>query len=64
MKRASVKQPQDKIKITLSISRGAIATLDRIRAKRFEEGASRRQLQNSALVEEAIKLLKREEGMK
>ena len=52
-----------KIKITLSLSRSALAVLDRIRAKRLEEGASRREIQYSTLVEEAIELLKRKEGL-
>lgn len=52
-----------KMKITLSISRSLLADLDRIHAKRLESGASRREAQNSVLVEEAIELLKRKEGL-
>lgn len=57
------KQPQEKMSVTLKISRSAIATLDRVKAKRIECGASRRQVQHGALVEEAIELLKRKEGL-
>lgn len=52
-----------KIKVTLSLSRDVLAALDRISAKRLERGASRREVQQSALVEEAIELLKRKEGL-
>jgi len=59
----SVKPPSDKIKLTLSVSRGTSAALDRIRAKRLEGGASRREAQISALVGEAVELLKKKEGI-
>lgn len=62
MKRPA-KRPAEKMKITLSLSRSALAVLDRVRAKRFEEGASRREVQPSQLVEEAIELLKQREGL-
>lgn len=52
-----------KIKITLSISRSFLAALDRIRAKRLEKGASRKEIQHSTLVEEAIELLKQKENL-
>ena len=61
-KRAS-KQPGPKLKITLSMSRSALAALDRVRAKRLERGGGRREVQNSALVEEAIELLRQKEGI-
>jgi len=51
-----------KIKLTLSISRETSAALDRIRVKRLEEGAPRRQAQLSVLVEEAVELLKKKVG--
>lgn len=57
------KTSSQKIKITLSLSRSALAVLDRIRAKRFEGGASRREIQHNTLVEEAIELLKRKEDL-
>lgn len=57
------KQLLGKMKITLSLSRSALAALDRISAKRLERGASRREVQQSILVEEAIELLKRKEGL-
>ena len=57
------KRPAEKMKITLSLSRSALAVLDRVRAKRLEEGASRREVQPSQLVEEAIELLKQREGL-
>lgn len=56
-------QPGGKMKITLSLSRSGLATLDRIRAKRLEQGASRREVQHGALVEEAIQLLKEKESL-
>ncbi len=62
MKKPS-KQANEKMKITLSLSRAALAALDRIRANRLEEGAGRREVQHSALVEEAIELLKRKEEL-
>jgi hypothetical protein len=52
-----------KIKITLSLSRSALAVIDRVRAKRLEKGASRREIQHSTLVEEAIEMLKRKEDI-
>jgi hypothetical protein len=51
------------IKITLNLSRASVATLDRIRAKRLEAGGSRREAQAGRLVEEAIQLLRRKEGI-
>lgn len=51
------------MKITLSLSRSVLAALDRISAKRLERGASRREVQQSILVEEAIELLKRKERL-
>lgn len=59
----SLKPPSQKMKITLSVSRHALAAMDRIRAKRLEEGANRREVQPSTLVEEAIGLLRRKEGI-
>lgn len=59
----SGKPSSDKIKLTLSVSRATSAALDRIRAKRLEKGASRRQAQISPLVEEAVELLKKREGI-
>ncbi len=61
MKKAS-KPSMGKIKLTLSISRETSAALDRIRVKRLEEGAPRRQAQLSVLVEEAVELLKKKVG--
>lgn len=49
-------------KLTVSVSRSAVATLDRIRADRFERGFGRREMATSRLIEEAIDLLKRNEG--
>lgn len=51
-----------KIKVTLSLPRSAVAALDRIGAKRLENGASRREIQHSTLVKEAVDLLKNKEG--
>ncbi len=52
-----------KIKITLTLPRGTMVALDRIRAKRTQKGAARREIGPSALVEEAIKLLREREGI-
>jgi len=62
-KKKASKPPGPKLKITLSMSRSALAALDRIRAKRLEHAAGRREVQNSALVEEAIELLRQKEGI-
>ncbi len=51
------------IKLTLNLSRSSVAALDRIRAKRLERGASRREVQPSRLIEEAVELLKKKEGI-
>ncbi len=59
----STRSPKDKEKRTLSVSRATSAALDRIRAKRLEEGSARRQVGPGALVEEAVELLKRKEGL-
>jgi hypothetical protein len=59
----SLKIPSEKMKITLSVSRTALAAMDRIGAKRLEEGANRREIQPSTLVEEAIGLLRLKEGI-
>lgn len=61
--KSRLKQIKDKIPITLSLPRSALAALDRIRAKRFEKGATRRAVQNGALVEEAVELLKKSEDL-
>lgn len=50
-----------KVKVTVSLSRSAAAALDRIAAKRLESGASRREIQQSALIEEAIQALRQKE---
>jgi hypothetical protein len=50
-----------KVKVTVSLSRSSVAALDRIAAKRLEAGASRRELQPSALIEEAIQALREKE---
>ena len=55
--------PFGKVKVTVSLSREAVASLDRIGAKRLEAGARRRQVQQSALIEEAIDALRRKEGI-
>jgi hypothetical protein len=52
-----------KVKLTVSLSRSAVAALDRIGAKRLEAGASRREIQQSALIEEAIQALRDKEGV-
>lgn len=49
------------MKLTVSLSRSAVAALDRIAAKRLEAGASRREIQQSALIEEAIQALRHKE---
>lgn len=49
--------------VTLRLSRSAVATLGRIRTKRLEAGARPRDIQNGKLVEEAISLLKHNEGL-
>lgn len=50
-----------KVKVTVSLSRSAVAALDRIAAKRMEAGASRREVQQSALIEESIQALRQKE---
>jgi hypothetical protein len=57
-------KPSGKVKVTVSLSRAAVATLDRIRGKRLEAGVRRRQAQQSALIEEAIHDLRRKERMR
>ena len=52
-----------KVKLTVSLSRSAVAALDRISAKRLEAGAGRRQVQQSAIIEEAIQALRQKEGV-
>ena len=52
-----------KVKVTVSLSRSAVAALDRISAKRLEAGAGRRQVQQSAMIEEAIQALRQKEGV-
>jgi hypothetical protein len=52
-----------KVKVTVTLSRPAVAALDRIAAKRLEAGASRRDIQQSALIEEAIQALRAKEGV-
>lgn len=58
-----MRSPKDKEKRTLSVSRATSVVLDRIRAKRLEEGAARREVGHGALVEEAVELLKKKEGL-
>lgn len=48
-------------KLTISVARSSVATLDRIRADRFERGFERREMATSRLIEEAIDLLRRDE---
>lgn len=60
----SLAKPSAKVKVTVSLSRAALATLDRIRGKRLEAGVRRRQAQQSALIEEAIHDLRRKERMR
>jgi hypothetical protein len=52
-----------KVKLTVSLSRSSVAALDRIAAKRVEDGASRRDVQQSAIIEEAIQKLRGKEGV-
>ena len=52
-----------KVKITLTLPRGTMVVLERIRARRTQRGATRREIGPSALVEEAIKLLREREGI-
>lgn len=59
----SVHLRAEKIKVTINLSRPALAALARIGAKRFEAGASRRGVQQGVLIEEAIELLKRKEDV-
>jgi hypothetical protein len=51
------------VKLTVSLSRAAVAALDRISAKRLEAGSSRREIQQSVLIEEAIQSLRVKEGV-
>lgn len=60
----ALEKPSAKVKVTVSLSRAALATLDRIRGKRLEAGVRRRQAQQSALIEEAIHDLRRKERMR
>ncbi len=53
-----------KVKVTVSLTRAAVAALDRIRGKRLEAGARRRQAQQSSLIEEAIHDLRRKERIR
>jgi hypothetical protein len=50
-----------KVKVTVSLSRSAVAALGRIAAKRLEAGSSQREVQQSALIEEAIQALREKE---
>jgi hypothetical protein len=50
-----------KVKLTILLSRSAVAALDRVGAKRVEKGAGRRQVGHSALIEEAIQALRKKE---
>jgi hypothetical protein len=59
----STEKPLSKVKVTVSLSRSAVAALDRISAKRLEAGAGRRQVQQSAIIEEAIQALRQKEGV-
>lgn len=52
-----------KVKITLTLPRGTVAVLERIRAKRLQRGAMRSESGPSVLVEEAIRLLRVQEGL-
>jgi hypothetical protein len=54
---------ETKVKLTVSLSRAAVAALNRISAKRVEAGATRRQVQQSALIEEAIQALRKKEEL-
>jgi hypothetical protein len=49
--------------LTISLSRAAVAALNRISAKRVEAGAARRQVQQSVLIEEAVQALRKKEGV-
>lgn len=63
---ATMAKPENihpKIKITLTLPRGTMVVLERIRARRTQKGATRREIGASALVEEAIKLLQEREGI-
>ena len=57
------KKQATKVKLTVSLSRSAVAALDRISANRLEAGAGRRQVQQSAIIEEAIQALRQKEGV-
>ena len=52
-----------KVKITLTLPRGTVAVLERIRAKRLQRGAMRSESGPSVLVEEAIRLLRAQERL-
>jgi len=54
---------ESKVKLTISLSRPAVAALNRIGAKRLEAGAGRRQVQQSVLIEEAVQALRKKEGL-
>lgn len=52
-----------KVRLTVLLTRPSVAALDRISAKRIEAGAGRRQVQRSALIEEAIQALRKRVGV-
>jgi hypothetical protein len=53
-----------KVKVTVNLTRAAVAALDRLRGKRLEAGVKRRLAQQSALIEEAIHDLRRKERLR
>ncbi len=55
--------PTERMKITLSMSRAAQVALELIRAKRLREGANRREVRPSRLIDEAVDILRRKEGV-
>jgi len=57
------KADKDKVKVTVSLSRSALAALGRISAKRVEAGAELREISQSALIEEAVQALRRKEDV-
>lgn len=56
-------EPTERMKITLSMSRAAQVALERIRAKRLEGGANLREIRPSRLIDEAVEMLRRKEGV-
>jgi hypothetical protein len=62
-RRETTRKIPGKVKLTVSLSRSAVAALDRIAAKRLEAGSSRREIQQSVLIEEAIQALRSKEGI-